>query len=49
MKQSHFGVRLPTKLKEDIKEAVNEGRYLNPSEFARQALREKLEREKKGS
>ena len=38
-------VRLPYQLIDDIKTQVINGRYLNPTEFVRVAVREKLERE----
>ena len=46
VKNTHFGVRLPVKLRKEIEDHVETSGYINSSEFARTALREKLEREK---
>jgi len=41
----YAGTKIPYNLKESIEAAVTTGSYLNQSDFIRDAIREKLERE----
>ena len=47
VKNTVLGFRLPPKLKEDIEDLVDKGMFTNASDFTREAVREKLKREKK--
>ena len=41
----YVGSKIPSSLKDAIERAVNTGSYLNISDFIRDAVKEKLERE----
>jgi Arc/MetJ-type ribon-helix-helix transcriptional regulator len=43
--RTHIGNKIPKNLRRVLDKAVNEGIYLNVSEFVRQAVKEKLVRE----
>ena len=42
---NYVGTKIPPNLKESLEHAVKSGNYLNISDFLRDALKEKLERE----
>jgi Arc/MetJ-type ribon-helix-helix transcriptional regulator len=42
---THIGSKIPRKLKATVEKAVTDGNYLNLSEFVRDAVKEKLNRE----
>lgn len=42
----YVGTKVPELLKATLGEAVKNGNYLNVSDFVRQAIREKLEKER---
>jgi len=45
-KNTVLGLRLPHRLKQDIENLVEQGRFTNASDFTREAIRDKLRREK---
>ena len=46
MEKSVIGTLIPKQMVEQIDSAVKSGKYVNKSDFLRQAIREKLENEK---
>lgn len=40
--ETYIGVRVPKKLKQEIKTTIKNGVHLNEADFVREALREKL-------
>lgn len=46
MEKSVIGTLIPKQMADQIESAIQSGKYVNKSDFLRQAIREKLEAEK---